>query len=353
MDDDHPIPDRTVQPIEPRPFRPEISVVGPAPTVDRSRDSGPETVGMSRATPLQSLKTPNPSKTPNRSKSHKSVPLPPHSPPTPPQKKELLSPSLRPTATASRSGRSPRRSRNSRSPNSRSIRRSKSTQSGSRNGVKLRRSRSPFAVDPQLFDHDVIRTVSVHGPNDGLNTELSPSPEYVADATPSGNSLKDSLLGVDRSRHCVVEWNESSSAKAEQRRQHIEEEIVSTERTFCRGLDTLLNELLLPMFDRKLIDRQYYRHCVSSVPQMLRFHRTLLDRLEARHRSVAAILSRMVGRQQEQFSTIYLKYIAEYNAVLELFGTTFHGNKRLNQFLRAKRKGIFCTFYLSLFCLSE
>ena len=215
----------------------------------------------------------------------------------------------------------------------------------------MKRSRSPFAVDPQLFDHDVIRTVSVHGPNDGLNTatfELSPSPEYVADATPSRNSLKDSLLGVDQSRHCVVEWNESSSAKAEQRRQHIEEEMVSTERTFCRGLDTLLNELLLPMFDRKLIDRQYYRHCVSSVPQMLRFHRTLLDRLEARHRSVAAILSRMVGRQQEQFSTIYLKYIAEYNAVLELFGTTFHGNKRLNQFLRAKRKGIFCTFSLSL-----
>ena len=48
-------------------------------------------------------------------------------------------------------------------------------------------------------------------------------------------------------------------------------------------------------------------------------------------------------KKYKEYIEIYrniVKYIAEYNTVLELFGTTFHGNKKLNQFLRAKRKGM-------------
>lgn len=108
----------------------------------------------------------------------------------------------------------------------------------------------------------------------------------------------------------------------------IESEMVSTERTFCRGLDALINELLLPMLDRKLIDRRYYKHCVSSLPQMLRFHRSLLDKLEAaaldhhhddddhhHHRSVAATLCRTVGRRRDHFTSIYLQFNSSPNTM--------------------------------------
>lgn len=511
-----------------KPFRKGTSVLGPPPTVDRSRDSGPETIGISIATHLepngmpngdgnsplspnpmgnpmefmdQFVRTPSPrpmlskhsksvkslkSRKSNKSmkstksksmksvkskkstKSHpsrhsnKSDPIPPLSPLTPPQKKELLSPSLRPSATASRSGRSRRTQRHehnelnhlngrsqternepngynpvnpqsARSRSARPIRRCQSARNSTPNehnqlnqqngdhrhhqhteqqqieskhsngirsnripskrskskSVKRCRSRSPLDLDPQLFNHSIIRTVSVHGPNTtvGSTFDLSPSPDYICDATPSRNSdketkgdpLKSALLDVREerpSRHHIVEYHGNSTHQMEQRRHRVEEEMISTEDTFCRGLDTLLNELLLPMFDRKLIDRKYYRHCVSSVPQMLRFHRKLLDKLRAVHldqeddgyytdngyrshgdrsddqngysesRSVAEVLSRMIGEQRAQFTSIYLKYIAEYNAILELFGTTFHGNKKLNQFLKARRKGVFVlSFY--------
>jgi len=215
-----------------------------------------------------------------------------------------------------------------------------------------------------MFEHTAIRTVSVHGPNATMRSaafsERSPSALYIAATPPidgqSGNPLGRPLLDSDDEkasgrRHRVIECHDDSDAvevevdggswSMSSRRQHIEAEMVSTERTFCRGLDALINELLLPMFDRKLIDHRYYRQCMSSLPKMLEFHRALRDKLEAAaldDRSVAATLCRTVGRQRDHFTSIYLKFIAEYNAVLQLFGTTFHQNKRLNQFLRAKRK---------------
>lgn len=216
-------PDRPLaapDPLRSPPFGPKMSVLGAAPTVDRSRDSGPETVGMSRPPPLDSLKTANRSKaqsarnlsgtrgdrndrnwsrSQNGGRSTVRV-QPAQSPPTPPQKKELLSPSLRPTATRSRSARS-------------GLMKRSQTQT-------LSRSRSPFGVEfeAELFEHSAIRTVSVLGPNPTLRSELglelSPSADFIV-ATPSGDRgaedpLKCALLDDDdekalRRRQRVVE----------------------------------------------------------------------------------------------------------------------------------------------------
>ena len=65
------------------------------------------------------------------------------------------------------------------------------------------------------------------------------------------------------------------------KRKFIEQEIVATEATYYDGLDTLLNEMILPLFKNKYIDKKYYKQITSSIPKLVAFHEAFLDEMNA------------------------------------------------------------------------
>merc|ERR1719464_1076044 len=79
---------------------------------------------------------------------------------------------------------------------------------------------------------------------------------------------------------------------------------------------------------------------------MIQFHKMFLHQIENRkvHKlssstlSLANIFNQIISANREHFILIYLKYVCEYNDILDLFGTTLYGNKSLNKFLNEKRR---------------
>ena len=134
---------------------------------------------------------------------------------------------------------------------------------------------------------------------------------------------------------------DAKEAKRQRLRACVEAEIVSTEETYCECLETLLHELIEPMFRDKLIDAKFKNQIRSSIPKIIAFHRPFLEQLRAAHstqcKSIAAVFNECVFAQRTEFVEIYLRFIADYSAILELFGTTFHGNAALDQFLYIQR----------------
>eukprot|EP01083_Nonionella_stella_P006239 18153_1 len=193
---------------------------------------------------------------------------------------------------------------------------------------------------------------------------------------------------------------ESKQVKMQRKRRFIEQEIVTTEETYYNRLNTLLNELILPMFDEGYVDKKYYEQITSSLPQILEFHRDFYSELKAVYQGkdpsnptrqrliefykmhhkerandtarIDEVLRRYQGREAELFEDLnrkynvdsetqietstlahvfnakimqnkegfiemYIEYIKHYDRLLDLFGSTFHGNDKLNAFLLQKR----------------
>eukprot|EP01084_Bolivina_argentea_P237312 398855_1 len=122
----------------------------------------------------------------------------------------------------------------------------------------------------------------------------------------------------------------------------IEAEIVSTEERYCDVLNTLLNELIQPMFDLGYVDDKYSHQIRSSLPKMYEFHQHLLAKLQDidGNDTVCAVLNACIKKKREHFIDIYNEFIKDYNGILDLFGITFHGSSssELNRFLQMKRQ---------------
>eukprot|EP01084_Bolivina_argentea_P171552 297214_1 len=124
--------------------------------------------------------------------------------------------------------------------------------------------------------------------------------------------------------------------------EYIEKEIIMTEKSYNDGLNILLNDLILPIFEHKYIDRKYYNKIISTIPNLIEFHTEFLTELNtaynSKHKSLSRVFNRYILENQREFINIYLKYICDYNNILDIFGTRLHGNKLLNQYLKNKRK---------------
>ena len=127
----------------------------------------------------------------------------------------------------------------------------------------------------------------------------------------------------------------------DEKRKHIETEIVSTEKTYCDKLMTLLNDIIAPMFLNGIIRRKYFSKIISSIPQMIQFHQIFLDEIqknkESQEHSVIVIFNRILTQNRKQFVSMYSKYVSEYNDILDLFAT-FSGNQSMCSFLKQMRK---------------
>eukprot|EP01083_Nonionella_stella_P045233 121571_1 len=131
------------------------------------------------------------------------------------------------------------------------------------------------------------------------------------------------------------------------KRDFIEREIITTEETYYRGLDVLLTELIMPMFDEELIEDKYYSECVSNLPELIAFHDSFLMQLieayeheddEKDGDSFTSMAQVFTRQNKKEFVDMYMRYIRDYDAILNLFGNTFHNNVEVQTFLKQKRK---------------
>eukprot|EP01084_Bolivina_argentea_P080320 145521_1 len=126
------------------------------------------------------------------------------------------------------------------------------------------------------------------------------------------------------------------------KRKFIEQEIVATEDTYFTGIDTLLNEFILPIFNNGYVDKKYYNQITSSIPKLVSFHKSFLNKLNAVYyggngESLASVFNKCILVNKEEFIGIYIHFIKDYKLICDLFGSEFHGNKKLDEFLKQKR----------------
>eukprot|EP01083_Nonionella_stella_P024824 68399_1 len=183
-------------------------------------------------------------------------------------------------------------------------------------------------LNSQSFNHYHINSITIH-------THFTRTTNHDSDDEKSITDSTDTDVGDEhKNEHAIIEpTTEHSKCKI------IEQEIVESEETYFRGLNLLLNELIIPMFKQHLMDKKYYKHCVSNLPQLLAFHGRFLGQMHQVYSDNIKSISQVFSEQnKEEFIHLYLKYIRDYDSILELFGNTLHKNTKLQMFLKQKRK---------------
>ena len=188
-----------------------------------------------------------------------------------------------------------------------------------------------------------------------IKTTLSPTIEedYIFDPSSKSKSVDHDI---------AVDPKLAKQAKQAKKRKFIEQEIITTEETYVDGLNTLLTKLIQPIFDNGYVDKKYYDQIRSSSPKIYEFHKNFLEKLREVYRqnhaeniaggesedivevknrnkkTLASVFNNCIKDHRQQFMEMYIEFIKDYDGILDLFGTTFHGNVELAEFLTAKRK---------------
>ena len=169
--------------------------------------------------------------------------------------------------------------------------------------------------------------------------------------------------------------------KLKKRREYIESEIVNTEKVYVEGLKTLLFDLIAPIFKNRWVEAEYHSlvplsifyckidsnlhapeytspflytdfhsQCLmflhktdiihSSIPEILSFHETFYAELQEVHftkeRPLASVFNAM-AKSRDNFVDIYHRFVGDYNKILDLLGSQFHDNTKLQTFLSEMR----------------
>eukprot|EP01084_Bolivina_argentea_P075300 136508_1 len=187
-----------------------------------------------------------------------------------------------------------------------------------------------------------INNLKVETQNNLSEQQITLANELVAKSvkTPEGRN-EESVLEAFEAVNAANKQNKMANHNATQI-ENIEHEIVTTERNYCAGLNILLNELILPIFENKYVNTKYKSTMVSSIPSLLQFHNGFLTELNtafnSKHHSIANTFNKYILQNKSEFVNIYLKFVRDYNSILDLLGTTLHGNKLLDQFIKRMRK---------------
>eukprot|EP01083_Nonionella_stella_P228800 810557_1 len=218
-------------------------------------------------------------------------------------------------------------------------------------------------ITQQSFKHFRIQSVTIHGgftldhskhndalmnviigAMDPLDEELEEQDEQEEDSDMETATYKSSVIIHDTPKDKKVTFQEPEEDPT---RGYILREIVATEETYYRGLAVLLTELIMPLFDNGLIDDKYYSQCISNLPELITFHDGFLTQLidayeqeddQKDNDSFTSIAQVFTAQNKEEFVDMYMRYIRDYDAILNLFGNTFHNNVEVQTFLKQKRK---------------
>lgn len=161
-----------------------------------------------------------------------------------------------------------------------------------------------------------------------------------------------SMLSVERNAVHIRSDDTKSKSKMHSNVSRMASQCLSTEREYVDGLSLLLRAVLMPLTEHGYVEKQYHSKVLSSLPQILGVHEELLTELHtAVNSNFAALPNVLVAflvRKRERMAVLYGRFREDYGDVLDLFGTTFHGNKLLDQFLKRveKEKGLKLLSYL-------
>ena len=180
---------------------------------------------------------------------------------------------------------------------------------------------------------EVVNPNNINQIKDKLDEEDDANMQIVIDT-------KLELLKLDKPETPLIDPDIQKRAK---QRKFIEQEIISTEETYTAGLQILLNELIQPIFDNNYVDNKYYDKIRSSLPDISGFHEDFLQKLNVVYldkemkQSLSKVFNNCIKYNRDKFIEIYFQFIKDYNGILDLFGSEFHGNQLLQSFLKQKR----------------
>eukprot|EP01084_Bolivina_argentea_P037028 68456_1 len=196
-------------------------------------------------------------------------------------------------------------------------------------------------------DEEIIKQLSVFGYD---RQQILDVMKNVTNATDI-NEIRDKLdaetdnINTPRRAAVLIPQSMKDEIKQKQRQKnYVEQEIIHSEETYCQGLETLLNELIQPMFDNNYINKKYYKQIRSSLPELLEFHKDFLCHFEyfsdlnTENKTVVNVFKDYIMENKKQFLDINIDYIKDYQTICALFGVEFHGNEKLDLFLKEKRK---------------
>eukprot|EP01083_Nonionella_stella_P145604 456575_1 len=199
----------------------------------------------------------------------------------------------------------------------------------------------------QLEVFGYIRCDIIDAMNDAIDSNNINEIKETLDAQKKGsNTAKLELVNV--SQPIIKSAPRTSTIKRQKKRPHIEAEIISTEKRYHDDLQTLLNELIQPMFDNGYVEQKYYDTIRSSLPKIEQYHKLFLDELNQvfldkdsdkhKRQSLPSVFNQFFSEHKDTFVDIYGEFIKDYETILDLIGSTFHGNVELDAFLKEKRK---------------
>eukprot|EP01083_Nonionella_stella_P074868 203213_1 len=137
------------------------------------------------------------------------------------------------------------------------------------------------------------------------------------------------LAGVEDTlsqRHSTAELKKNYGKKA-----RIEEELLTTEATYLKGLHILLEEFIGEIFARRLMDPQYETTVRCNIPQLIAFHEEFWSDLDSKG-SIAKVFN-----EKADFLKMYIEYIGKYETILDIFARCKNKNAKLEEFLNEKR----------------
>eukprot|EP01084_Bolivina_argentea_P294725 507216_1 len=119
--------------------------------------------------------------------------------------------------------------------------------------------------------HRATGTVIIDGhpplpilPNDiSINSSTKTKTETGHVSNGSASISKTKYVIIPKKKRKTVGF---ASNVVDPKRKYIEKEILETEETYYRGLYTLLNELIIPMFENNLLASKYKKQCISNLP---------------------------------------------------------------------------------------
>ena len=195
--------------------------------------------------------------------------------------------------------------------------------------LRLTKSQQKSLTDSVSEDEQITSQLMAFGYK---HSEIITAMESATNCTDI-NEIKNILDDTGQSEHDL---------KAQQRlknRQFIEQEIIKTEQSYCLSLDILINELIQGIFENEYVDKKYYDQIRSTLPKISAFHHSFLEKLSnPKHGSLIEVFNECFMKNKQNVIDIYTQYIQQYDVILDLFGITFHGNYKLDTFLRQKRK---------------
>ena len=194
------------------------------------------------------------------------------------------------------------------------------------------------------------------------------------------NPENDPYIDDMKSQFANYGGNDTPNTKIseqQQVRRYLIGEIIETEESYVKGLQTLLYEFIIPIFDQKLIKRKYKETITCNIPEILVFHLKFLEQLvEATSDGVEDQNEEQQEEEQQQesdeepqpttkaasptttkttkkgssslasvfyelcnnaFVELYTNYIKEYQHILDVYAK-YNKNKKLQKYLKNKRK---------------